>query len=109
DERGIGANKGAIADVGRMLFGAIVVTGDRASADIRIFTHFAVAEVTEVTDLGTTADAGFFDFDKIADKAAILHPGAGAETSERSDDTMLTKARVFKNRMCANLGMTAHG
>ena len=58
-----------------MLHDAIVITGDRACADIGFLANVGIADIREVVGLGARPENGVFDFDKIADMGVVPELG----------------------------------
>src|SRR6185369_15151811 len=73
DQRRIAADKRARPDLGAMLQLAIVVTGNRTRADVRMVADLGVAQVREMLALRLSAEPGFFQLDEIADLGARPH------------------------------------
>ena len=69
-----------------MLVGAVVVTGDRAGADIGGSADRGVADVAQVVGLDPGRQRGGLDFDEVADVNVVFQFGAGTQAGERADD-----------------------
>ena len=54
-QRGIGADEGALADIGTVLGDAVVIAGDGAGADIGALAHSRIADVAEMIGLADTS------------------------------------------------------
>ena len=84
-QRGVGADKGAGADLGAMLVEAVIVAGDGAGADISARADAGIADISEVVNLGALADLRLLDLDEIADMRVLGESGAGPQPRERPD------------------------
>ncbi len=86
DQRRIGADEGARADLGAVLVEAVVVAGDGAGADVGFGAHVGVADIGEVVDLGALGDHGVLDLDEVADRCTSAsissRPAAAAQGAD---------------------------
>ena len=90
-ERRVGADEGALADVGEVLVEAVVVAEDGAGADVGALAHAAVADIGEVVGLGARLEPGVLDLDEVADVRACADVGARPEARERPDAGALAR------------------
>src|SRR5215470_9029936 len=79
DQRGVRADKRALADYCAEFVKAVVIAGDRAGADIGACADLAVADIGEVTRLDARAEAGCLDLDEIADMHPLLEDRPGPQ------------------------------
>src|SRR6185437_7696453 len=98
DQRRIGANEGPLADIGAMLGGAVIITGDGAGANIGAGTDVRVADISQVIGLGAGLDLSFLYLDEIADMHVGTEIGAGAQPGKRSDAGALADVSAFQMR-----------
>src|SRR2546429_693475 len=61
NELGVRADEDVVLDDRAVLVRPVVVAGDRAGADIHVFSDLAVADVAEGVGLGAPADAACLD------------------------------------------------
>src|SRR3974390_1734712 len=71
-QRRIAADEHFVADPRGVLCEAVVVTGDRAGADIRFAADLRVAKISRGRGLGPFTHGVLFQFDKIAEARAAL-------------------------------------
>ena len=98
DQRGVRADKRALADDRAEFAEAVVVAGDRAGADIGPGADVAVAEIGEVTGLDAGAEPGRLDLDEIADMDLGLEHRTRAQPGKRANDRTRGDVGAFEMR-----------
>ena len=83
-QRGVGADEGALADIGEELGIAVVIAGDRACADIGAGADAGIADIGQVVDLGALLDDRFLDLAEITDLGLFVQFGTRPNASESS-------------------------
>src|SRR5262249_30582645 len=73
---GVGTDKRAVADIGKVLVEAIVIAKNRARTDVGTRTDAPIADVAQMIGLGARFQAGVLHLDEIAD----VHVGADVGT-----------------------------
>ena len=66
-----------------MLVVAVVVNGNNAAANIGLIANNCIAEVTQMTCLGTSSDARLFRFDEVTDAILTLQTSPCAQIGKR--------------------------
>ena len=99
DERGIAADEHLITDGRRIFVEAVVVTGNRACADVALAPDLRVAQVGEVHSLGAFADGAFLQFDKIADTRVRLQMIIRPKAREGPDNHAVIEAALCHDAM----------
>ena len=79
DELDTGTDKRAVADAGTVLVNSVVITGDRACADVDVCADIGVADVRQVIDLTAGGNLALLDLDKISDLDVGGQLSAGAQ------------------------------
>src|SRR5713226_7989351 len=101
DKLGVRADEDVVLDDRAVLVCPVVVAGDRAGADIDVFSDLAVADVGKVIRLGALTDAARLDLDEVAEvhvgRQARARPdaGIGADAAVRADVGFLDVAERF--------------
>src|SRR5712691_6169512 len=80
----IAADEGSRADLGRMLFLAVVVTCNGAGPDVDALSDFRVAQIRQVLALRARAETGLLQFDEVAHARFRTDLRVHADTRERS-------------------------
>src|SRR6267142_5300988 len=94
NQRGITSDKNFVADVRREFVEAVVVAGDRASADVCFRADFRIAEIGEVHRLGAFADSALLQLDEISDARIRFQVIVRAKARERADDDTVVEAAL---------------
>ena len=84
-QRRIAADLNAVADFGFIFLKSVIVTGDRAGADIGVAADGHIAQISQMIRLGAVAEFGFFGFDEIADMNVAAQdrcPDADGQTGQ---------------------------
>ena len=95
DEFDPGTDEHIVADCRAVLVCTIVVTDDRACADIDVRTDIGIADIGEVIHLAAVRDRAFLDLDEIPHFYFIRQLGAGPEPGKRSDLAVVARRRAF--------------
>ncbi len=81
----ITANKTVVSDLTAALYNTVIVNGHCTAAEIDLFTHVAIAHISEVCNCSTFADRGILDLNKVADFNSALYMAARTDMNPRSD------------------------
>ena len=85
-----------VAQRGRVLVEAVVVTGNSARADVDTAAQRGVADVAQMVDLAARPDPRFFGFHEIADARAGRQPRTRAQAGVGPDAARLIQHRIFE-------------
>src|SRR6266404_1544175 len=94
NQRGIASDKNFVADVRRKFVEAVVVAGNRTSADVCFRADLRIAEIGEVHRLGAFADSALLQLDEISDARIRFQVIVRAKTREGTDDDAVVKATL---------------
>ena len=93
----------------RFLFGAVVVAGDGAGADVDVGADLGVADIGEVVGLRALADAARLDLDEVADVHLVGEARAGPQPRVRAEQAARADLGVVEVREGAHLGAGRDG
>jgi len=96
DQRAVGTDERAPADFRLMLEIAVVVTGDRASANIGPCPDIGITQISQVIGLRAFAQNRVLDLYEIADARAGFQHSAGPQAREGADGNTGADARALK-------------
>src|SRR6266403_6329837 len=99
NQRGIASDKNFVADVRRKFVEAVVVAGNRTSADVCFRADLRNAEIGEVHRLGAFADSALLQLDEIADARIRFQVIVRTKAREGADDDAVVKAALRHDAM----------
>src|SRR6267378_350690 len=99
NQRGVTSDKNFVADVRRKFVEAVVVAGNRASADVCFRADLRIAKVGEVHRLGAFADSALLQLDEISDARIRFQVIVRAKTREGADDDAVVEAALRHDAM----------
>src|SRR5712691_7527513 len=104
DKLGVRADGDVVLDDRAVLVRPVVVAGDRAGADVDVFSDLAVADIGKVIGFGALTDAARLDFDEVAEvhvggeARARPDAGVGTDAAVRADVGLLDVAEWLDRR-----------
>jgi hypothetical protein len=105
----IRTDEGAILYSRSKFICAVIITGNRACANIYIFSDFTVAKVAKMAGLTVYPQLGILYFEKIADPAVFFLMRTGPDTCKRSNFCLFVYNCIFDNRIRLNDAVTGDG